>query len=207
VTINVITTEINLVEVIISIVVSILLVYLFEWLKKPSVTVELITPLLLKDNRKLLKVNVKIFKSGALRKFFPWQSNASNARLKGQLIEIVANKEIILQEYTVKWDSNPEPLDYSTGELRRELLPATSAPENLLVGDQQTAAVAIKHQGESGFYIYDGNYYGNRDENKISEKKMVLRLNFSSNSISKSRDFIIINPNKSTNGFILQEFD
>lgn len=198
--------EINILEAGVSIVVSVFLVYLFEWLKKPTAEIKVITPLLLKDNRKLLKVKVVVTKTGFLRRLFPWQNPATHARIRGQIIEMVSNKEVLLKEFIVKWDSNPEPLNYSTGETRPELLSATSAPENLLVGDEQTAAVAVKRSGESDFYIYDGNYYFNPVENCFSDKRTVLRLIFSSTSVSTTKDFLILNPNSSVEGFDLKVF-
>ena len=191
-------------QIVISIVVSVLLVYLIEWLKQPSAKIELISPLNHQDGRKLLKVKVKISKNNILKKLFPWQNPATLARLKAYLIECVCEKEIVVAEYTVKWDTKPEPWDYSTSKPRLEFLPFASEPENLLAGDENSASVAIKHPNEKHFYIYDANYYVNQSNNIIDKTMIKLRLIFSSSSATVKKDFVIINEGKSTDKFELK---
>lgn len=192
-------------QIIISFIISVFIVYIIEWLKQPSAEIEPISDLVLNDGRKFLKVKVRIYKKGWYRKIFPWQNAASFARLKGYLIDTCDSKEIELASYTIKWDTRPEPWDYSTNKPRLELLPATSEPENLLVGDECPASVAVKHPGDKHFYIYDGNYYVNQKGNQRDENKVKLRLVFSSSSISTRKDFVIVNGNTTTNAFSLKE--
>lgn len=187
--------------------ISVGLVYLVEWLKQPSAKIELLPPLVLPDGRKFLKVNVKITKNGWYRKLFPWQNPASYARLKGYLISKEQNAEVEMASFTVKWDTRPEPWDYSTNLPRLELLPAVSEPENFLVGDECTASVVVKHQNQDWFFIYDANYYFNPEANQRNERKVILRLVFSSSSTSTKKDFIILNGNSSTDSFNLKKTD
>src|SRR3990170_6159080 len=121
---------------VISVVASVFVVYLIEWLKQPSATIELVSPLNHTDGRKFLKVKVKISKNNILKKIFPWQNPATLARLKAYLIECVCEKEVVVAEYTVKWDTRPEPWNYETNKPRLEFLPFASEPENMLSGDE-----------------------------------------------------------------------
>ncbi|NMB84088.1 hypothetical protein GYA28_02255 [Candidatus Roizmanbacteria bacterium] len=192
-------------QIIISILSSIGLVYIIEWLKQPSAFIEKTTDSILPDGRKMLKVKVKISKKGFLRKIFPWTNMASYARLKGNLISNKSGKEIILQSFVVKWDTRPEPWDYDKNKPKIELLPETSEPENFLPEDECTAAIAVKHSDENQFYIYDGNYYVNSSVNQCDEKEIVIRLIFSSSSATTKKDYVIVNRNKSIGGFNLKE--
>lgn len=194
-------------QLILSFSISVLLVYIVEWLKQPSVKISLLPDLVLKDGRKLLKVNVRIFKKGFLKKIFPWQSPCSYARLKGYLLGNYDSKEIILISYFAKWDTKPEPWDYTINKPRVELLPASSEPENLLVGDECSTSIAIKHTGEQHFYAYDANYYVNPLANQCDEKMVKLRLIFSSSSVTTKKDFIIVNSNKTIDAFQLKEIN
>lgn len=192
-------------QIFLSFVISVFIVYLIEWLKRPSAEIVPITDLILNDGRKFLKVKVKISKNGWYRKIFPWQNAAAFARLKGYLISYCGEKEIVLFSYTVKWDTRPEPWDYIQNKLRPELLPAASEPENFLIGDECSASVAVKHLKEPHFYIYDGNYYINKGANQRDEKQIKLRLIFSSSSTSTQKDFVIVNGNSTTEAFNLIE--
>jgi len=192
-------------QIVFSFVISVFIVYLIEWLKRPSAEIEPISDLILNDGRKFLKIKVKISKKGWFRKLFPWQNAASFARLKGYLIDTHNDEEMVLASYTVKWDTRPEPWDYTTNKPRIELLPATSEPENLLVNDECAASVAVKHPGNKHFYIYDGNYYVNQKVNQRDENMVKLRLVFSSSSTSTKKDFIIVNGNTTISAFRLNE--
>ena len=191
-------------QIVISVVASVFVVYLIEWLKQPSATIELVSPLNHTDGRKFLKVKVKISKNNILKKIFPWQNPATLARLKAYLIECVCEKEVVVAEYTVKWDTRPEPWNYETNKPRLEFLPFASEPENMLSGDEISASVAVKHPNEKHFYIYDGNYYVNQTNNSIDKSMIKLRLIFSSSSVSAQREFIITNEGKSTDKFELK---
>jgi hypothetical protein len=185
---------------------SVSIVYLIEYLKRPSVKIDLFPDLILPDGkRKFLKIKIKVYKSGWLREIFPWQNPASFARLKCYLIESLGGKELEVFSYTAKWDTRPEPWDYEKNIPRIELLPATSEPENFVVGDEGTTAVAAKHKGEDNFYIYDGNYYVNQIGNKRDEKKIKLRVIFSSSSVTTRKDFAIVNGNSTLEAFSLKE--
>lgn len=204
--IRVITNEFNLFEFLGSIFVSIGLVYLIEWLKQPTVVIDLLPDLKLPDGRKLLKVNVRLFKKGWYRKLFPWENPASYARLKCEFLKMVDGKKVVVASYVAKWDTRPEPWDYSKNTLRPELMPSTSEPENLLVGDACSAAIAVKRSNEKHFYIYDANYYANPENNKRMEKEITVRINFSSSSVSFSKEFLILNGNASIDSFTLKAY-
>lgn len=191
-------------QIVISVVASVFVVYLIEWLKQPSATIELISPLNHNDGRKFLKVKVKISKNNILKKIFPWQNPATLARLKGYLIECICEKEVVVAEYTVKWDTRPEPWDYAANKPKLEFLPFASEPENLLAGDEVSASVTVKHPNEKHFYIYDGNYYVNQTNNIVDKSTMKLRLVFSSSSVSTQKEFVITNEGKSTDKFELK---
>jgi hypothetical protein len=194
-------------QLVLSFTISIILIYLIEWIKQPRAEISLQSDLNLKDGRKFLKVKVKIKKS-LIGLIFPWQNPATFAKLKGSFIDLCDYKQTVLFTYTIKWDNNPEPLDYlkdGSQKLKIELIPATSAAQNFLVGDEDSAAVAVKNPGEEHFYAYDVNYYLNPQINLRSEKKIMLRLTFNSGSISTKKDFLILNGNSTTESFILKE--
>lgn len=187
-------------------IISVFIVYLIEFLKRPSVRIELFPDLVLSDGkRKFLKVKVKVYKSGGFRKIFPWQNPASFARLKCYLVDSLGKEELEVFSYVAKWDTRPEPWDYEKNRPRIELLPATSEPENFVVGDEGTTAVAAKHIGEDNFYIYDGNYYVNQIGNKRDEREIKLRIIFSSSSVTTKKDFAIVNGNSTLEAFSLKE--
>lgn len=194
-------------QLILSFIIAVLLVYLVEWLKQPSAEISLLPDLVLKDGRKFLKVKVKIYKKGFLKRVFPWQNPVSYARLKGYLLGDCDNNKVNLFSYVAKWDTRPEPWDYITNKPKIELLPASSEPENLLVGDECPTSIAVKHPGEQHFYVYDANYYVNPLVNQRDEKMVKLRLVFSSSSVTTKKDFIIINGNKTTDSFQLKGID
>lgn len=73
-------------QVVISVVASVFVVYLIEWLKQPSAKIEPISALNHTDGRKFLKVKVKVSKNNFLKKIFPWQNPATLAKLKAYLI-------------------------------------------------------------------------------------------------------------------------
>lgn len=186
--------------------ISVLTVYLIEYLKKPSVAIDLFPDLILNNGkRKFLKIRVRIYKDGWFRKIFPWQNPASFARLKCYLIDFVNGVEVELFSYVAKWDTRPEPWDYEKNIPKLELLPAASEPENFLVGDVGVTSVAAKHAGEDSFYIYDANYYVNQTGNKRDEKKITIRIVFSSSSVSAKKDFVIVNGNSTLEAFNLKE--
>lgn len=194
-------------QVLVSFISAVAVVYLIEWLKRPTAKVELIPELILSDGRKFLKVKVSIGRREILNKFFPWQNAAAFARLKGYLITCCEDDEIVLAKYTVKWDTRPEPWDYTNRRPRLELLPAASDPENFLSGDECSASIAVKHPKEDHFYIYDGNYYVNQIANRRDEKIVKIRLVFSSSSVSTKKDFIIVNGNSTAEAFSLKEIE
>lgn len=191
-------------QIVVSVVASVFVVYLIEWLKQPNAKIELISPLNHTDGRKFLKVKVRISKSNSLKEIFPWQHPATLARLKGYLVECICEKEVIVAEYTVKWDTRPEPWDYARNKPKLEFLPFASEPENLLAGDEVSASIAVKHPNEKHFYIYDGNYYVNQINNIVDKSTIKLRLVFSSSSISTQKEFVITNEGKSTSKFELK---
>lgn len=191
-------------QIAISVVASVFVVYLIEWLKQPNAKIELISPLNHPDGRKFLKVKVKISKNNFLKKIFPWQNPATLARLKAYSIECICEKEVVVSEYTVKWDTRPEPWDYTINKPKLEFLPFASEPENLLAGDEVSASIAVKHPNERWFYIYDGNYYVNQTNNIVDKNTVKFRLVFSSSSVSAQKDFVIINEGKSNDKFELK---
>jgi hypothetical protein len=194
-------------QLLISVVTSVVLVYLIEWIKQPIAKISQQSDLNLRDGRKFIKVKVNV-KKNFLGDVFPWQNPASFAILKGELIDICDKKETVLFNYAIKWDSNPEPLEYLKNgkqRLKHELLPSVSAPRNFLAGEEDSASVAVKHPGEQHFYAYDGNYYVNPKVNTRDEKKVILRITFSSSSASAKKDFLIINSNTTTDSFSLKE--
>ena len=191
-------------QIVISVVASVFVVYLIEWLKQPSAKIELISPLNHSDGRKFLKVKVKVDKNNFLKKIFPWQNPATLAKLKAYLIECVCEKEVVVAEYTVKWDTRPEPWNYDTNKPKLEFLPFASEPENLLAGDEVSASIAVKHSNEKHFYIYDGNYYINQTNNIVDKSTIKLKLVFSSSSVSTQKEFVITNEGKSTDKFELK---
>ncbi len=196
-------------QLVISAVISVILVYLIEWIKQPVAELSLASDLNLKDGRKFVKVKVKV-KKNFLGSIFPWQNPASFAVLRGDFIDLCDNKETVLFSYAIKWDSNPEPLEYLPNgkqKLKLEMLPAVSAPRNFLAGEEDSAAVAVKHSGEQYFYAYDGNYYVNSKVNVRGEKRIILRITFSSSSASSKKNFLIINNNTMTDTFSLKEIE
>lgn len=193
-------------QIVITTLLALVLIYLIEWLKQPSVKIEIDNDQVLNEGRKLLKVKVLVSKKGWYRRLFPWTNMASNARLKGNLISTKSGRRVILQSYLVKWDSAPEPWDYKDNTPRIELVPASASPENLLPGDEATACVAVKHNGEEFFYVFDGNYYVNRSANERSEKEAILQVYFSSSSATKMSEFVIVNSNKNINSFSIKNF-
>lgn len=194
-------------QLILSFVTAVLLVYLVEWLKQPSAEISLLPDMVLKDGRKFLKVKVRIDKKGFLKRMFPWQNPVSYARLKGYLLGECNDKKVDLFSYVAKWDTRPEPWDYTTNKPKIEMLPATSEPENLLVGDECSTSIAVKHSGERHFYVYDANYYVNPLVNQRDEKMVKLRLVFSSSSVTTKKDFVIVNGNKTVDSFQLKEIN
>lgn len=114
-------------------------------------------------------------------------------------------KEVIVHEFTAKWDTRPEPWDYDNNKPKLEFIPFALEPENLLPGDIVDASIAVKHPKEKWFYIYDPNYYVAKHKNKVDGDLIRLRLIFSSQSISISKDFIVLNRDENTDGFQLKD--
>ncbi len=117
--------------------------------------------------------------------------------------------------YTIsgKWDSQPEPLlvlpQPMGGDIFQGWLTRVEHSVDILPKQKEALAIANKFNGEKGFYGFDAWSYATRKRHflvKIDDLTRVeVKVEIRSGDITKSKRFIIENPNTSINGFYLRD--
>jgi hypothetical protein len=186
-------------EILLGGLLAVVVVCLVELARTPAVKIEKSQDLVLPDGRKVLKVRVTATSGLVPTKVFPWKRTTALARLKLGL-----DAEDTTRSFTLKWDTAPEPWDYEKNIPRLDLLPAAYSPENFIVGDSVMAALAIKHPRETGFYIFDPNYYVRQSQVAVDGKQLRVRLAFRSSTVSKTEYFTILNGSTEIDSFELR---
>ncbi len=205
----------DLVQLILGTLFALLLVVLTDLIKTPQVEFSLIDPIykpynvaqdngiITQVNRKFLKIRITIKKDW--RNWFLLSKVTKNIHSVSKLM-VTLNEERVHQ---IKWDTAPEPIDYSKPEegTKYELIPFAFQLENLVEGDIAEASIAVKHDGEGGYYIFDPYYYTNEFRNNTicNYKKKTISITFKSALRTISKNYIIINPDTSLDKFALKE--
>lgn len=192
-------------------VIGFILVFVIERLRSPKIELEVAKSLEIKERfgekdgkkyvipkRRILKLEVTVI--SGWRQYLPISKNIhAFSKIKVKLDW--RHKS----EYQAKWDNAPEPYDYINDVPKLEMTPLTMQPENLMLGDTAQAGIAVKNEGDDGFYFFDADYYVNPQNNYCTKKRAVLRITFKSSLTEKTENFIIKNPNSSIDRFILEK--
>lgn len=77
---------------------------------------------------------------------------------------------------------------------RLDMIPDSMQTINLIPDDVSTCSILVKHKGETGFYIYDPEYYfeGLRQKNYCNYQKVYLLIRFKS-SLGYWDDYYLVN--------------
>lgn len=191
--------------------IGFIFVFIVEWIRKPKVKLEVSRPLpverseLLRDGitivspkRKYVKLKVTVEKG--------WRSHLPIPKNLHAFSKIIVHSAWQDKpEYQAKWDSAPEPVDYETLRPRLETAPFAKQPENLMYGDISEAGIAVKHDGDEGFYFFDADYYINARTNYCTKKRLMLKITFKSSLVEKTESFVIKNPNINLDRFVLSK--
>lgn len=190
------------------------LVVVVEWLRSPSIRLEIADPVIVdairgknkkvaSPRRKIVKIRVIIKKDW--RRFLPISKNP-HALSK---IKVKMNWKT-KPEYQAKWDTAPEPWDYLHNVPRPEMAPLAMQADNLMFGDVAEAGIAAKHEGVSGFFLFDSDYYIQDiavKKNYCTKKKVLLKVSFKSSLTKVTENFIIRNPGETIDSFIFEKAD
>lgn len=205
----------DLVQPTLGTLLAFLLVVITDIIKLPAIDISLIDPvyqpfsvvengkIIKQVNRKFVKIRITVKKD--------WRSWFLLSKVT-KSIHSVSKLLVKLDEertHQIKWDTAPEPVDYSKPEVgtKYELIPFAFQSENLVEGDIAEASIAVKHEGEDGFYIFDPYYYTNEFRHKTicNYRKKTITIVFKSALITISKKYTINNPNLSLEKFELSE--
>lgn len=225
-------------EVLFSALIAFFLVFVVEFLRSSKVVLKKSDPLNVKKDsfeRKFLKIEVLVNKRWFFDKN-DVTSRILPPYVHSQSSVLAHINHCPKRKFRVKWDNAPEPIEYphsfnvecvknnseaknkkngnvvfkviSDGFPRVEKLPMSMQAENLLPGDKIQAAVLVKHRNESGFYIFDPEYYFDSTpsgKNYCDYKIAYLKLVFRSSLSSDQKYFKILNPGKDLDNFDFKE--
>lgn len=90
------------------------------------------------------------------------------------------------------------------GYARVEMIPMASQSENLGPGNSASTSILVKHKGETGFYIYDPEYYfdeARQTKNYCNFEQVYLRVEATS-SLGKTVQYLsVLNPDSNLHNF------